>query len=178
MEVVELGSTTFAVTEETGTNALPIAGTHLEILAGRQEVLAVNAVVELVTVVQTVVGDSKIKRVEMSCLDNLLPSAHFRKDTLRTEANGPKLLARAAETGIATPLGREQRRTLTLISYHFLRQHIPTSFQTVGRQGMQREKTFALGKAPAVVLRIVVPLPLQAESRIREVIASMEYRRL
>ena len=69
--------------------------------------LAVSTVVKLMTVVQTVVGDPQVKLVEMSCLDQLLPAADFHKDAFRAQTNGPKLLARTAETGIASTLRRE-----------------------------------------------------------------------
>ena len=84
MEIVELCCAVCPVAEETGADALPIAGTHLEGLATGQEVLTVGAIVELMTIVQTVVGDSKVKFVETPCLDDFLPSVNFRIDTLRT----------------------------------------------------------------------------------------------
>lgn len=94
--------------------------------------LPVGAVIELVTVVQTVVGDAQIEFVEPPWLDDFLPSAEFREDALWTDADSTELFADAAEAGIAVALRCEQGCALALVTHHLLRQHIPAGLQTVG----------------------------------------------
>ena len=65
-EIVELSRTIQAVTEEAGANTLPITGAHREGIASECKILAIGAVVELVDIVQTVVGNAQIKLVKVS----------------------------------------------------------------------------------------------------------------
>ena len=60
--MVKICHSTGAIAEHADTDALPIAATHREAVACRDEVLAVGAIVELMTVLLTVVHDSEVDR--------------------------------------------------------------------------------------------------------------------
>ena len=96
-----------AVAVEARTDAFPIAGTHGERITHGDELLAVGAIPELVTVLHTVVGDTQVELVVLTRLNDYLPSPKLSIDTLWAQANGIELLANAEEAGIAVAFGGE-----------------------------------------------------------------------
>ena len=177
-KIVEPGETVWSVTKEAGADAFPVAGVHGERITGGGEMTAVGAVVELVDVVQAVVGDAQIELLELAALDDLLLFPNFCVYTLRTQPNATELPTDATKPRIAIAFRGNQGGTLTLIADNLLCQHVPTGHQAVGGQGMQRQPSLVFGETPTVVLRVMVPLPLQAELRIGELIVCLELVRL
>ena len=102
-----------AIAEEADTDALPIAATHGEAVASRDEVLAVGAIIELMAVVLTVVGDPEVDggwgfRIGADRrVDDLPLAVGLDEDALRTDADASEQLARTEETRMAVARGGE-----------------------------------------------------------------------
>ena len=175
LKKVELCLSIGAIAEQSRTDALPIAASHGEDLASRQEVLAIETIEELVEVLLIVVGHSKPYFLETAFHDELALATSLYADALFRQTDASEELARAEETSKAVACGIDQRGALALIANHLLREHIPAGFQTVGRQGTEREPPFAVAEIPVGIDGIVVPLPLQSEGT-REVIIGLRQK--
>ena len=80
-----------------------MAVVHREGFSGREEGLAVQAVKELVGVLETVVPDAQIKLLEVSFPDERTLPVGLHKNPLGRNANTTKLLSRTGKTGKAIP---------------------------------------------------------------------------
>lgn len=158
-----MGHSIGAEAEEADTDALPVAATHGEGVAGREECFAINAVAVLVAVLFAVVGDFKVETGEGSWLYECAMAVLLNENAVFAETNAREKLARAEESGIAVATGFNNRGTLTLIADDFLGEHVTAEFETVGRLGVYRQEARSLVEAPVRVVRIVVPLPLEAD---------------
>ena len=92
-----------AIAEEADTDALPIAATHGEAVASRDEVLAVGAIIELMAILLAIVCNSEVDRGWVFWIDsnvrvnNLALAVGFDEDALRTDADASEQLARTEE---------------------------------------------------------------------------------
>ena len=90
-----------AVAEETDTDALPITASHGEAVACCYEAFAICAIIELMAVLLTVVGDLEIETREGTRLDELTMAILLDENAVFAEADACEQLARAEETRIA-----------------------------------------------------------------------------
>ena len=115
------------IAEHADTDALPIAATHRETVASRDEVLTIDAVIELMAVVLAVVRDSEVdgsRNFRMgynSCVNDLPLAVGLDEDALRTDADATEQLTRTEESCIAVARGGEQCGALALVSNDLLR---------------------------------------------------------
>ena len=106
-EAVKLCLTFCTVTKKTDSDTLPVAGTHRETFASRDEVLSVRTIKELMAVLLTVVGDTEVDRgwdfrIGSNVRIDYLPLAvGLDKNALRTDANASEQLSRTEDTCIA-----------------------------------------------------------------------------
>ena len=125
--MVKICHSTGAIAEHADTDALPVAATHRETVASRDEVLTIGAIIELMAVVLTVVLDSEVdgsRNVRMgynSNVDDLLLAVGLDEDALRTDADATEQLTRTEEPCIAVARGCEQCGALALITNDLLR---------------------------------------------------------
>ena len=82
-----MGHSIGTVTEETDTDALPIATSHGEGVAGREISFAISAVEVLVAVLFAVVGDLEIETGERAWLDQCAMAVLFDENAVFTEAD-------------------------------------------------------------------------------------------
>ena len=172
-----MGHSIGTVTEETDTDALPIATSHREGVASREKGFAISAVEVLVAVLFAVVGDLEIETGEGAWQDKCAITVLFDENAVFTEADASEQLARAEETGIAVACGFDNGGTLALIADDFLREHVSAEFEAVGWLGMDRQEAWALVEAPMGVVRVVVPLPLKTDG-IGEIVGGAEEKPL
>ena len=165
LKKVKIGLAIGTVTKETNADAFPVAATHREGVAGWEIGLAIGTIEVLVTILLTVVGDFKIETCEGARLDNGTLAVFLDENALFAETDASKQLARTEESGITVTFRLDDRRALTQIAYNLLSQHVTTSFQTVGRQGIDGEEPLSLQKTPVGIVGIVIPLPGELQIR-------------
>ena len=168
-----MGHSIGTVTEEADADAFPIATFHREGVTGREKGFAISAVEVLVAVLFAVVCDLEIETCEGALLDRCAMAVLLDENAVFSETDASKQLARAEETGIAVASGFDYRSALALIADDFLCEHVSAEFETVGRLGMDRQETRTLVEAPVGVVRVVVPLPLEADG-IGEIVGGAE----
>ena len=100
-KVVELGFTVLSVTEETYADSFPMPVVHSKWFSCWGEGVAVQAVKELVSVLDTVVLDAKIELLEMPFPDERTLSVGLHKYALRCNAYATKLLSCTGKSGKA-----------------------------------------------------------------------------
>ena len=92
MVVIKLCQSVFTITEQTCSDAFPIASTQGEGIAGRDEVVAISTVSELVTVLQAVVSYAQPESGEVSPLDDLSLAISLDENAFFTKADSTELL--------------------------------------------------------------------------------------
>ena len=129
LKKVELCLSIGAIAEQSRADAFPIAASHGEDLASRQEVLAIETIEELVEVLLIVVGHSKPYFLETAFHDELALATSLYADALFRQTDASEELARAEETSKAVACGIDQRGALALIANHLLREIFRQAFR-------------------------------------------------
>ena len=145
---------------------------HGERRTCRLVIQSIGAVIELVAVGLTIVGDAEPKLLEATLLDKGTLLIDFDENAFFAETDASELFARTEKPRIIITRSLNHRKTFTLITYDFLRQHVMTGHQAIGRQSLKSEPAFTGCEAPMSIDWVVVPLPLEAK-RGREVVRGL-----